>query len=304
MGGLKEIVRGVAALPISIANVYFVGEPGERWALIDAGVPDREDDVREAATERYGKNARPEAIFLTHGHFDHAGSARALAESWNVPVYAHSLELPFITGRAEYPPPDPTVGGFLALLSRLFPHKPLNLGSHVRELPDDRTLPGLHGWRIIHTPGHTRGHVCFFREQDGVLLAGDALATVDLDSALAVITKKKEFNKPPAPMTIDWREAHRSIDRLADLRPSVVGCGHGNPITEGNVANRFAQFAARFTPPKKGRYVRQPAITDERGIVRLPPPAPDSLPKVVAATVGVAALTGAAVAYAMRRNKR
>lgn len=304
MGGLKEIVRGVAALPISIANVYFVGEPGERWALIDAGVPDREDDVREAATERYGKNARPEAIFLTHGHFDHAGSARALAESWNVPVYAHSLELPFITGRAEYPPPDPTVGGFLALLSRMFPHKPLNLGSHVRELPDDRTLPGLHGWRIIHTPGHTRGHVCFFREQDGVLLAGDALATVDLDSALAVITKKKEFNKPPAPMTIDWREAHRSIDRLADLRPSVVGCGHGNPITEGNVANRFAQFAARFTPPSKGRYVRQPAITDERGIVRLPPPAPDSLPKVVAATVGVVALTGAAVVYAMRRNKQ
>jgi hypothetical protein len=55
MGGLKEVVRGVAALPISIANVYFVGEPGERWALIDAGVPDRADDVREAAAERYGK---------------------------------------------------------------------------------------------------------------------------------------------------------------------------------------------------------------------------------------------------------
>jgi glyoxylase-like metal-dependent hydrolase (beta-lactamase superfamily II) len=142
----------------------------------------------------------------------------------------------------------------------------------------------------------------FLPRKDGVLLAGDALATVDLDSAFAIITKKKEFNKPPAPMTIDWREARRSINRLADLRPSVVGCGHGNPITEGDVAKQFAKFAARFTPPKKGRYVRQPAITDERGIVRLPPPAPDSLPKVVA--VGVVALTGAAVAYAMRRNKQ
>ncbi len=303
MSGLKEITRGVAALPISIANVYFVGEPGERWTLVDAGVPDRADDILEAAKERYGKNARPEAILLTHGHFDHAGSARQLAEAWDVPVYAHPLEMPFITGRSKYPPPDPTVGGFLAMLSRFFPHKPIDLGKHVRELPMDGAIPGMNGWRMIHTPGHTPGHVAYFRERDGVLLAGDALATVDLDSAFAVITKKKEFNKPPAPMTIDWTAARHSVNQLAGLRPNVVGCGHGNPITKGNVAAQFAGFAANFSTPSKGRYVRRPAITDERGIVRLPPPAPDPLPKVVAA-VGVVALTGAAVMYTMRRNKQ
>jgi glyoxylase-like metal-dependent hydrolase (beta-lactamase superfamily II) len=303
MSGLKEITQGVAALPISIANVYFVGEPGERWTLVDAGVPDRADDILEAAKERYGKNARPEAIVLTHGHFDHAGSARSLAEAWDVPIYVHPLEMPFITGRSKYPPADPTVGGFLAMLSRFFPHKPLNLGEHVRELPMDGAIPGMNGWRMIHTPGHTPGHVAYFRERDRVLLAGDALATVDLDSAFAVITKKKEFNKPPAPMTIDWTTARRSVNQLADLRPAIVGCGHGNPITEGNVAAQFARFAATFSTPSKGRYVRQPAIIDERGIVRLPPPVPDPLPKI-AVTVGVAAVVGATIAYAMKRGKR
>ncbi len=135
MSGLQEIARGVMALPVSIANVYFVGERGRSWTLVDAGVPDRADDIRAAAAERYGEAARPEAIILTHGHFDHAGSARILAEGWDVPIYAHRLEMPFITGRSRYPPPDPTVGGFLALLSRFFPHKQLDLGPRVRELP-------------------------------------------------------------------------------------------------------------------------------------------------------------------------
>ncbi len=303
MSGLQEIAKGVAALPVSIANVYFVGEPGEPWVLIDAGVPDRADDIRAAAAERYGENAKPQAIILTHGHFDHAGSARALAEEWDVPVYAHHLEMPFITGRSRYPPPDPTVGGFLALLSRFFPHKQLDLGNHVRELPTNGVLPGMNNWRMIHTPGHTPGHVAYFRERDGVLLAGDALATVDLDSAFAVITKKKEFNKPPAPMTIDWTAARHSIRQLAELRPAVVGCGHGAPMTDNNVAEKFAQFAAHFPTPPHGRYVRQPVVTDEHGIVRLPPPPPDPFPKL-AATIGLAALAGAAVVIALQRSKR
>ncbi|MDQ6698569.1 MAG: MBL fold metallo-hydrolase, partial [Acidobacteriota bacterium] len=104
---LMEIATGVARLPVSIANVYFVGEPGS-WTLVDAGTPDRAKQIKAAAESRFGPGAKPTAIILTHGHFDHAGSARDLAGMWNVPVYAHPLEFPFLKGRSAYPPKDPT----------------------------------------------------------------------------------------------------------------------------------------------------------------------------------------------------
>ena len=71
---------------------------------------------------RFGHDSRPEAIFLTHGHFDHAGNASALSDLWGVPIYAHPMELPYLTGRSDYPPPDPTVGGAIAMMSRVLPH--------------------------------------------------------------------------------------------------------------------------------------------------------------------------------------
>src|SRR5919107_1012291 len=55
--------------------------------------------------------ARPAAVVLTHGHFDHVGSLEALLEAWDVPIYAHPLERPYLTGVSPYPPPDPLVGG-------------------------------------------------------------------------------------------------------------------------------------------------------------------------------------------------
>ena len=108
---MKEIASGVAWTYTSFVNIYFIGEPGGPWALVDSGLPFFSPKVRAEAAARYGPDARPEAIFLTHGHFDHAGSALALAEYWDVPVYAHRLELPYLNGHSDYPPPDPTVGG-------------------------------------------------------------------------------------------------------------------------------------------------------------------------------------------------
>src|SRR6478672_9514269 len=108
---MREVAPGVTLIPTLIANAYFVGE-STRWVVVDTCAPGNERRIRRAAERRFGRGARPEAILLTHGHFDHAGSAGPLADAWNVPIYAHSLELPYLTGKAKYPPFDLSSPGF------------------------------------------------------------------------------------------------------------------------------------------------------------------------------------------------
>ena len=143
---MQEVTPDIARLQVAISNVYFVGESAGAWILIDTGVPGFAGYIRNAAEQRYGVGARPQAIILTHGHFDHAGSALALAREWDVPVYAHTLELPYVTGKSLYPPYDPTVGGFLAFSLRLIPQTRRDLRPYVRELPANGKVPYLPDW--------------------------------------------------------------------------------------------------------------------------------------------------------------
>src|SRR5579872_4623672 len=99
---MQEIAPGVAVFPTLIANAYAVGDAAS-WVLVDACTPGHARGIRSAAAKRFGAGSRPRAIILTHGHFDHAGSAGPLADAWGVPIYAHRLELPFLTGKAHYP---------------------------------------------------------------------------------------------------------------------------------------------------------------------------------------------------------
>jgi glyoxylase-like metal-dependent hydrolase (beta-lactamase superfamily II) len=292
-GSTRDVASAVERVPIVFVNAYLVGERDGPWVLVDTGLPGFAPRVRRAAESRFGGRA-PQAIVLTHGHFDHAGSAGALAAAWDVPIYAHPLELPYLTGRSDYPPQDPTVGGALGLLSRSFPHRGMDLSPLIEPLPSDNTVPGLPNWRWLPTPGHTPGHVSLFRDDDRVLLAGDALATTDQDSAIAMVTQRAEFSVPPAPLTTDWGAAEESVRQLALLRPFALGAGHGRAVRGPAVADDLERFASVFPRPSRGRYARQPARADERGVLFVPPPVPDPLPRrLVLAGVGAAALFAA-----------
>src|SRR5690606_12734892 len=106
------------------------------WVLIDAGVVGSAAAIRRAAVARFGEHARPAAIVMTHGHFDHVGALRTLAEYWEVPIYSHPLETPFLTGQSSYPPADPSVGGgLMATLSRFYPRSPVDVSQWLRPLP-------------------------------------------------------------------------------------------------------------------------------------------------------------------------
>jgi glyoxylase-like metal-dependent hydrolase (beta-lactamase superfamily II) len=308
---IEELAADVARLRIAFVNVYFVGAPGAGsatpWALVDAGLAMGAAQILSIAAERFGQERRPAAIVLTHGHFDHVGALEPLLAVWDVPVYAHTLELPFLTGRADYPPPDPTVGGgMMARLSPLFPERGINLGDRVQALPSSGDIPGMPGWHWVHTPGHSPGHVSFFRLSDLSLIAGDAVTTTKQESMFSVMTQKQELNGPPAYFTIDWEKARRSVATLASLKPALVATGHGQPMRGDHIAGALADLARDFdrrAKPKHGRYVAVPAQTDESGVLTLPPP-PRSSGLRWGALSGVAAAAFAGTWLYRRFGKR
>lgn len=291
------IAKGVYYTKILFVNAYFVDTP-DSWVLVDTGLPMSEGKIRRAAESRYG-NRKPSAIVLTHGHFDHAGAALALADFWEAPIYAHHLEMPYLTGKSDYPPQDPSVGGAMAQMSRVFPHSGYDFGSRVYPLSENGEIAEMPEWKFFHTPGHTAGHISLWRESDRTLLAGDALATMNADSWISVLTEKPEFSVPPAPFTTDWQAARRSVELLAGLEPQTVAAGHGKSISGANAPHLLNEFARNFSPPAHGRYVSSPAICDESGVVALPPPATDY---VKMAALGIAA--GLTIAVLARRQKR
>jgi glyoxylase-like metal-dependent hydrolase (beta-lactamase superfamily II) len=303
----RSVTPDLAVLRVGFVNLCLYGRPGSpngSWVLIDAGLPGSASRITRAARQWIGPWARPAAIVLTHGHFDHRGALRSLAELWDVPVYAHYLELPYLTGLSSYPPPDPMVGGgAMAALSRFYPRGPIDLGTRVRALPEDGSVPGMPGWQWIHTPGHTPGHIALFREADRTLVAGDAFVGTKQESAIAALTYRPEIHGPPAYFTPDWVSARRSVERLAALEPERAVTGHGPPLSGEPLRQglqRLAREFDRIAVPPRGRYVRQPAIADARGVVSVPPPVPDPLPRTLLA-IGAGLLLAAGLRRTFRR---
>ncbi len=284
MTPITRIAPDVGWLPVSFVNVYFIGRPGGNWVLVDAGLPARANQIFAAAEARFGAGSKPEAIVLTHGHFDHAGSAAQLAEKWDVPIYAHHLELPYLTKQSSYPPPDPTIGGAIAFLSRFMPSGSYDFRDRIRAL-ESSAVPGLAGWEWLATPGHAPGHISLFRPADRVLLAGDAFASMNMDSWSDLVSGRQVLSRAGAPFNCDWEATRTSVKALAELHPNVVGCGHGIPISDPDLPARMARFAERFRAPRRGRYVREAARVDERGVVSLPRAPFDPVPFATAASL-------------------
>jgi glyoxylase-like metal-dependent hydrolase (beta-lactamase superfamily II) len=277
------VTDDLSYLRTGIVNVFFYGRPnaGDRgWVLIDTGIYGFSGRIMAEAARRFGEDARPAAIILTHGHFDHVGTVKSLAQAWDVPVYAHPMEMPYLTDRSPYPPPDPTVGGgAMSALSPLYPRGPFHIQPAPIPLPSDGSVPGMPGWRWVHTPGHSPGHVALWRESDRTLIAGDAFVTTKQESLSGAYTQQPEMHGPPMYFTPDWQSARRSVETLAALEPAIAATGHGLPMAGDllrNELNRLARTFDESAVPNRGRYVTEPAVTDRNGIVSFPPAASPS----------------------------
>jgi hypothetical protein len=124
-------------------------------------------------------------------------------------------------------------------------------------------------------------------------VAGDAFVTVKQESAWAVMTQKRRVHGPPSYFTTDWYEAERSVEKLYKLKPSIAATGHGVPMGGFELDRQLDYLLKNFVQyaiPKQGRYVPQPALSGEQGVIAVPQKMNNPYRKIIisAAIVGVA----------------
>jgi glyoxylase-like metal-dependent hydrolase (beta-lactamase superfamily II) len=234
-------------------NVYFV-HAGQTWVLIDTAWARDASSIKEAARAVFPDATPPAAIFLTHSHPDHAGSALELAREWNCPVYVHPLELPLATGdfSAMQYYAGPLDRWVILPLMRLVGRRRRDaiiarssLGAVACPLEPDEGIPGLPGWQRMPTPGHTPGHVSFLRSADRVLITGDAVVTMEVNSLSGLVRRRTRLSGPPWYTTWKSAAARESIAKLAAVEPTVLAGGHGVPMTGPGAARALSALARR-----------------------------------------------------------
>lgn len=192
--------------------------PTAELTLVDAGwagSADRTEAAIRAAGEDPSRLAR---IVLTHCHRDHVGAAGELAARHGAEIVAHRLDAPYVRGELPVPAPD-LLDWELPLWEHglTVPEAPPTRVD--REVADGEELGFGDGAVAVHAPGHTPGSLGIHLPRHGVLFAGDTVAAVR-GVTLGVFH-------------VDRALALASMRRFAALRPSVLCCGHGAPVTEG-----------------------------------------------------------------------
>lgn len=216
---MKYLAPGVWRLkeiPAPTINMYLAED-----VLIDAG---RTWDKRRIFSELEGREIS--LLALTHVHPDHQGSAKAVCEARGVPLACHADDVDAMEGRRPVQEAEPSnpINRFVRALWEGPPH------------PVDRVLQDgdeVAGFRVVHTPGHARGHVVFFRESDRVAICGDVIRNMSYATGLPGI------KEPPDFFTYDPAENRRSIRKLAELNPSLILPGHGPAVTDMGAFERF-----------------------------------------------------------------
>jgi glyoxylase-like metal-dependent hydrolase (beta-lactamase superfamily II) len=280
--GNEEIAPGVYRVAmgrgLTQVNVYLV-RSGPGWVLIDTGWPNHGRAIKAAAESVFGAGARPEAILLTHIHPDHSGSALELARTWDLPVHVHPDELVLAPGGYMPDYASPLDRRVVAPLLRLLPRRAVEASRSRSSLEGTAIafdpaagVPGLPGWQAVPAPGHTPGHVAFFRPTDRVLITGDAVLTVNVNSLRDLLAGRHAPAAPPYVSTWKWPDAKRSVAVLAGLNPSVLACGHGRPMAGSAASASLTALADRLCQPASPTVSRLRTVGTRARTIRTAPP--------------------------------
>ena len=220
---MKQLADGVwqiKAFPPNLINCYVVED-----VLVDAGARHQAGGI---VRQLRGHTVTSHA--LTHAHADHQGASKRVCEEFGVPFCVSEGD----ADAAENPElMRQRMGGhpIAKVFYRAFVGPGHPVDRRLREGDD------VAGFRVLEVPGHSQGHVAFWREEDRVLICGDVLANMDQLTALPGLHEPKSF------LTVDPARNRESARRLAALEPSLVCFGHGAPLRD---TRKFVDFVAKL----------------------------------------------------------
>jgi glyoxylase-like metal-dependent hydrolase (beta-lactamase superfamily II) len=192
-----------------------------RWSMHPLNVYLIDDVLIDGATRWHGGHIlhqlhgrRLSMMALTHCHPDHQGVARMLCRKFGIPLACHAADVPAMEGTGPMLPKH----WFVKYLGRVVAGPPWKVSKVLQE------GDVIAGFRVIHAPGHTPGHVIFFRDSDRVAIIGDVLANISF------ITGAPGLRLPPSAFCTDPMQNFRSAEIVRDLRPKLICFGHGPPL--------------------------------------------------------------------------
>ncbi len=214
----------------------FLVDDGGELSLVDTLFESDARLVLEAIHRLGRKPADLKRIAITHGHRSHLGGLAALKRASGAVVCAHEWEADIVSGDRPAQP----VSILPRQSLRLIPYQlglwlgiPKHVPCPVDELLDEGEAFGP--LQVIHAAGHSPGHLAFSWPERGFLIAGDAVATWP-----ELCPGWHAFN-------LNKRRHHETLQRLAALEASIVGVGHGEPITAG-APDKIHGLASRPVP--------------------------------------------------------
>ena len=222
MRSVADDVFQLPLIPRNGINAYLIDD-----VLVDTGI---KQSAGKIAGMLEGRSIS--AIALTHAHGDHAGGMKRLAAQLGVPVWCGAADREAAeTGKPVLSPGLKRPGlSVIANGAGGFDGAPI-----ARVLAEGDALSA--GFTVLDTPGHSPGHISFWRESDRTLICGDVFFNMHL------LTTVPGLREPPDLLTIDPAQNRDSERKLAALEPHTVGFGHG-PVLDDDAARKLRVFAA------------------------------------------------------------
>jgi hydroxyacylglutathione hydrolase len=210
----------LGGFPPNLINKYLIGD-----VLVDAGTTwARRRILRDLSGRTVSAHA------LTHAHPDHQGASHAVCFALGIPLWCGTLDADAVEDptliRARFPD-----GGYRWLTGLMQPGPAHPVARRLREGDD------VAGFRVIDVPGHSRGHIAFWRESDRALVMGDVI------NNLNIVTGLPGLHEPPRLFTTDPVRNRESARKLAALEPALICFGHGPPLRD---TKRFVEFVGRL----------------------------------------------------------